>query len=463
MNLTNTDSSFSPQALARVLADRLGITPDTPLKIAFSGGLDSHVLLHALCALRDPLRSGITAVHIDHGLQKNSSAWAQHCVQVCAGLGVSCLVERVDVRKIHEEGLEAAARRARYTRLARHVGAGEVILTAHHVDDQAETVLLQLLRGAGVQGLAAMPVLVEFSAGHLARPLLEFTRHELETYAKAHGLRWIEDTSNQDTRLARNFLRHRIFPLVGERWPGAARQLARSARHAAEAAGLLDELAATDILSCRASSGTALSVAALRRLPPPRRRNLIRYWLRAQGLQAPSTMHLDQIMALTENEPRSRHALIRWPGTDVHRFHDELVAFPARGPLDTALCLSWDPLMSLEIPGSGLRLRSEPVVGAGLSRERIGNTRLTVRLRQGGETCQLAGRRHHHKLKKLLQEAGIPPWERERLPLVYADDELAAIGDRWVCEPYAAHTDEPSWKLVLEYAEKFRGSARSDF
>ena len=454
----NTDSSFSSQALARVLADLLGLTPDTPLKIAFSGGLDSHVLLHALCALREPLRSGITAVHIDHGLQENSFEWAQHCVQVCAGLGVTCLVERVEVRKIHEEGIEAAARRARYTCLARHVGTGEVMLTAHHVDDQAETVLLQLLRGAGMQGLAAMPVMAEFSAGHLARPLLEFTRHDLEVYAKAHGLRWVDDPSNQDTRLARNFLRHRIFPLVGERWPGAARQLARSARHAAEAAGLLDEVAATDILSCRVSSGATLSVAALRQLPPPRRRNLIRYWLRAQDIQAPSAMHLDQIMALTEHEPRSRHALIRWPGTDVHRFHDELVAFPTRGPLDNSLCLSWDPSLSLEIPGSGLRLRSEPVVGAGLSRERVGSVRLTVRLRQGGETCQLAGRRHHHKLKKLLQEAGIPPWERGRLPLVYANDDLAAIGDRWVCEPYAARSHEPSWKLVLETAREFHGS-----
>jgi len=454
----NTDSSFSSQALARVLADLLGLTPDTPLKIAFSGGLDSHVLLHALCALREPLRSGITAVHIDHGLQENSFEWAQHCVQVCAGLGVTCLVERVEVRKIHEEGIEAAARRARYTCLARHVGTGEVMLTAHHVDDQAETVLLQLLRGAGMQGLAAMPVMAEFSAGHLARPLLEFTRHDLEVYAKTHGLRWVDDPSNQDTRLARNFLRHRIFPLVGERWPGAARQLARSARHAAEAAGLLDEVAATDILSCRVSSGATLSVAALRQLPPPRRRNLIRYWLRAQDIQAPSAMHLDQIMALTEHEPRSRHALIRWPGTDVHRFHDELVAFPTRGPLDNSLCLSWDPSLSLEIPGSGLRLRSEPVVGAGLSRERVGSVRLTVRLRQGGETCQLAGRRHHHKLKKLLQEAGIPPWERGRLPLVYANDDLAAIGDRWVCEPYAARSHEPSWKLVLETAREFHGS-----
>ncbi|MEK7207818.1 MAG: tRNA lysidine(34) synthetase TilS, partial [Pseudomonadota bacterium] len=212
------------------------------------------------------------------------------------------------------------------------------------------------------------------------------------------------------------------------------------------------------ILSCRVSSGTSLSVTALRRLSPPRRRNLIRYWLRAQGLQAPSAMHLDQIMVLTENEPRSRHGLMRWPGTDVHRFRDELMAFPARAPLDNALCLLWDPSMSLEIPGSGLRLRSEPVIGAGLSRARIGHARLTVRLRQGGEICQLAGRRHHHKLKKLLQEAGIPPWERGRLPLVYADDDLAAIGDRWVCEPYAARTDELSWKLVLESAREFNRS-----
>ena len=214
--------SFTAPALLHVLTDHFGISPGTTLKVAFSGGLDSHVLLHALCQLRDATRWQVSAVHVDHNLQAVSTAWAQHCQQVCAALGVSCMVESVTVNNIIEDGLEAAARRARYACLTRHIGAGEVLLSAHHLDDQAETLLLQLMRGSGVHGLASMPAMVKFSKGHLARPLLGFTRRALAAYAALYRLQWVEDASNSDTRMARNFLRQRIFPLLQERWPGAA-------------------------------------------------------------------------------------------------------------------------------------------------------------------------------------------------------------------------------------------------
>lgn len=446
--MKNIDTEFSPRALADVL-HRLGLLPATSLKVAFSGGLDSCVLLHALCRLRESLPLRLAALHVDHGLQAASAEWARYSREICARLNVPCVVERIHVADVREYGLEAAARRGRYAGLARHVEAGEVLLTAHHIDDQAETVLLQLLRGSGVHGLAAMPAIAAFSAGRMARPLLGFTRKQLAAYAAREKLEWIDDSSNRDPRFSRNYLRHRVFPLLEARWPGAARQIARAASLSAEAAGLLDSLAEADWRACQGAQTSTLSVAALRLLPAPRQRNLVRYWLRRQDFQAPSAMHLDHILAQVTHEPRTRHAAVCWPEAEVHRYRDELVALRTRREMDSATRLSWDLSEPLEIPGVG-RLRAVATRGDGLSQERIGAAPLMVGWRQGGETCRLPGRAHHHKLKKLLQEASIPPWERQRLPLVYAHGTLAAIGDRWVCEPYVARADEAAWKLRLD-------------
>ncbi|MCR4301030.1 MAG: tRNA lysidine(34) synthetase TilS [Sulfuricaulis sp.] len=441
---------FSPLELADVL-HRLGLSAATPLKVAFSGGLDSCVLLHALGSWREPLGLSLSAVHVDHGLHPDSADWARRARQICERLNISCVIERVQVTQIREHGLEAAARHARYTCLARHVGTGEVLLTAHQADDQAETLLLQLLRGTGMQGLAAMPAIMAFHVGRLARPLLDFTRAQLQAYATQEKLSWIEDASNDDLRLSRNYLRHQVFPRLKSHWPEAARRIAHSAGMAAEAVGLLDELAQNDWALARGAEDMSLSVGALRRLPLPRQRNLVRYWLRQQGFLAPTAVHLNQVLAQVMQEPRSRSAVIRWPGAEVCRYRDALVAMKPRAGADSIWRNYWNLTDPLEIPGVGM-LRAEAAQGKGLSRERVGRSPVIVGLRQGGEVCQLPGRAHHHKLKKLLQEAGIPPWERNRLPLVYVNGDLAAIGDRWVCEPYAARVNEPGWSLRLDPA-----------
>lgn len=430
---------------------RLGLSSATPLIVAFSGGLDSCVLLCALGRLRESLALNLRAVHVDHGLHPHSADWARQAQLTCARLNISCAVERVQVTQTRGHGLEDAARRARYACLARHVGPGEVLLTAHQADDQAETVLLQLLRGTGVHGLAAMPAMTTFRQGRLARPLLEFTRAQLTAWAGRENLEWIEDTSNTDLRFSRNYLRHRVFPLLEARWPEASRRIARSAGMAAQAAGLLDDLAEADWSGCRAVDEARLSVSAVQRLSPSRRRNLVRYWLRQQGFLPPTAMHLDQVLAQVMKEPRAKQAMIRWPGTEVCRYRDELIAQRPRNAMDPDWSIHWNLTDSLEIPGVGY-LRAEKSRGDGLSCERIGQHPILVGLRQGGEVCRLPGRTHHHKLKKLLQEAGVPPWERQRLPLVYVNGELAAIGDRWVCEPYAARANERGWKLRLDPA-----------
>ena len=442
------DTDFSPQALGRILTEELKLPVNSRFRVAYSGGMDSHVLLYALARLHAVQDFGLCAVHVNHGLQPVAGEWARHCEQVCADLDVPCVVERIHVADLHEEGIEAAARRARYACLARHLEPGEVLLTAHHQDDQAETMLLQLLRGAGVQGLAGMSPLMAFAAGWLARPLLYFPRHALERYARAEGLCWVDDPSNRDLRHGRNLLRHNIFPTLQARWPAAARQLAQAARHAAEAADILEEMARADLGHRQVDGG--LQVSLLARLPAPRRRNALRYWIRERGFQTPSTALLERILALTDRLPRTRHAMIRWGGAELRRYRDMLVLHPPGPAPEPAGEIVWDGSNPLLLPATGQQLRFAPVQGAGLARTRLEGATLQVRFRQGGERCRLPGRPHHHKLKKLLQAAGVPPWERARLPLLYVNDALAAIGDRWVCEPYAARADEPGLVMVLE-------------
>ncbi len=449
--MRNTDPGFSVAALEAVLFERLALTPTTPFKIAFSGGLDSHVLLHALTGLREQRGAvfALSAAHIDHGIHPDSAAWAEHCRRVCSDYRVAFDMQRVQLDAANGDGPEAAARRARYAALKQRLAPGEVLLTAHHLNDQAETVLLQLLRGAGVHGLAAIAPLADFGPGRLARPLLDFTRAALRAYAEYHGLRWIEDESNMNLRHRRNVIRHEVMPALQRHWPRATELLARNARHATEAVSLLDALAADDLTDCKQDK-TVLSIAALRALPRPRLTNVLRYWLRQQGLATPSTQQLTGLIALIAHDPTSRRACLSWPGVEVWRYRDDLhAALPLPLP-EPVLDLPWDMTAPLDLPQFGWRLCAVASQGEGLAFARLPAAPLHVRLRRGGETCRLPGREHRHKLKKLLQASHIAPWQRTRLPLLYAGDALAAVADLWVCEPYAARADEPGVRLILQ-------------
>lgn len=447
--MSKAETGFSAQVLKQILGDRLG--EHANLKIAYSGGVDSHVLLHALSELRAETRWTLSALHVDHGLERGSRQWADHCRRVCRRLDIPCTIGRIEVEEVDEEGREGAARRLRYTQLGRHIGAGDVLLTAHHLDDQAETVLLQLLRGGGVRGLAAMPEITAFAGGKLMRPLLRFTRTQLLAYARAQGLQWIEDSSNRDLRYARNFIRHQLLPVLEQRWPQAKDMLARCSRHAAEAALLLDRLAANDLASCQATGERELCVSALQQLPAERRRNVMRFWIRQHGFPVPSTLLLQRLDDVVTRAAQPHPYLIAWPGVEVRCYRNRLSIMQPLADPPLNLAIVWDPAVALDVPGTGYRVRAVAAVGKGLSRDRVGGGPLTVRLRRGGETCRLPGRQHHHKLKKLFQEAGVPPWERQRLPLVFVGESLAAVADRWVCEPFAAREGEPAFQIVLEY------------
>ncbi len=432
-----------PQSLRQHLHDILKGLPAAPRYwVAFSGGLDSTVLLHLLASLRDTLGGALHAVHVDHGLSEHSNEWGECCRRFCDSLGVPLALERVEVGEVAAKGLEAAARQARYAVFERMLGQDEVLLTAHHRDDQTETLLLQLLRGGGVHGLAAMPQQRPLGQGSLVRPLLDVPRESLRAYALDRGLEWVDDPSNFDTSLERNFMRHDLLPQLEERRAGVGEVLARSAGHFAESARLLDELAQMDRQQALREDGM-LSIAALQSLSPERCRNLLRYHLRKLGLPLPEHKHLYRILEELLLAAEDAMPLVTWGGAEVRRYRDGLYCMAPLPPLpDSPPAIRWQGEDELMLPTGMGRLLAERRGGEGLAVAKLGNGRCDVRFRQGGETIQPQGRREHHALKKLFQQAGVPPWVRDRLPLLYQDGKLLQVPGYWTAAEVAAEDSE---------------------
>ena len=413
-------TAFSPARLRTCL-------PDSALRfvVGFSGGLDSTVLLHALYDLLGDLRPAtpVCVVHVHHGLHPEADQWSAHCTAICEGLAVPCTVVRVNARPKQGESLEAAARKARYQALGALLEAGDCLLTAHHRDDQAETLLLQLLRGAGLAGLAAMPACRRLGSGGHARPLLDFPRVALKTWADQQGLVWLDDPGNERDDLDRNYLRQTVMPVLHKRWPATAKVLARAARHQAEAMGLLEELAQIDLAKAYGRAGETLSVQVLNTLSPERQRNALRAWIRGQGYLPPSTRRLAAIQQMLSARWDAQ-AHVAWQGAEVRRYRGDLYLMAPLAPHDPAQVIGWDLVAPLDLPWLGLRLAPQalPV--------QI-NGPVTVRFRQGGERIQRRGRLYHESLKKLFQAQGIPPWRRERIPLIYEGEALCCVWKLW--------------------------------
>lgn len=299
---------------------------DATLHVAYSGGVDSHVLLHAIVAARESFPALIIkAIHLNHQLQHTADQWALHCQQQCQDLNITCCVEKVNAAANSGESPEAAARKARYQVFSTLLKPGEYLLTAQHLDDQAETVLLQLMRGAGVKGLAAMPLVNAFVGGYLARPLLNTSQQAILDYAKAHQLNWVEDQSNQDVDFDRNFLRHRVLPLLRERRPNVENAMARSASHCAEANELLTELAVQDLSEVQLEASKILSAGALKKLSMPRLRNVLRFWLQAQHCLLPSAVKLEHIISDVVFSRHEAKPSVEWGGVAVIRHKDQVM------------------------------------------------------------------------------------------------------------------------------------------
>ncbi len=404
--------------------------------IAYSGGLDSHVLLHLLRNLQaDFPELTLCALHVNHGLQASAQAWAQHCQQVCADLTIHCELLTVAAQAEPGQSPEAGARHARYTAFAQYIDTHSVLLTAHQQDDQAETLLLQLLRGAGDRGLACMPLLMPFAQGYLLRPLLNFPRQQLADYAHAQQLKWIEDDSNLDQRFDRNYLRHEVMPRLKQRWPATSRVLARSARHYAQHSHLLNDIAAQDYQDLMCKKEQALMLAGLAQLSTCRQANVIRYWLRCLELPLPSEKQLQLIFTDVIAARDDANPTLSWPGVQVHRYAGCLYACMPLPPIASDWQARWDLCSDLMLPG-GLGTLSPEHLQIEQLRAALkpsATTAVTVRFRRGGERCHPQGRQGSHPLKKLMQEWGIPPWLRNRVPLIYWNEQLVAVVGYCIC------------------------------
>lgn len=431
-------------ALDALIASRPPGPAPLHLAVALSGGRDSMVLLDALTLLAPRYGIRLCALHVHHGLSPHADTWTAFCAAECARRAVPLAIEHVDVRREPGASTEASARAARYAAFAR--ADVDVVALAHHADDQAETLLLQMLRGAGPAGLSAMPALrARREAPALVRPLLALPRNAIDAYAVARGLRWIDDESNADTRIKRNFLRREIGPRLALAFPGYPATLVRAARLQAEAADLLDDLAAMDAGDALAGDDDrpSLDRRALVALPPARAGNLLRWFLRRHGLPAPSSARLAEM--LTQLVAAAPDARVRLPHAGVElglHCGNVVVHPPPIGPFS----VPWGGEARLVLPHGVLEWTT--ATGAGIAAGAIATGRIVVRSRRGGERIQLAVDGPPRALKGLLQRARVPAWERSELPLVFRDGALVAVPGIAVDARYRAAPGTPGRVLT---------------
>jgi tRNA(Ile)-lysidine synthase len=439
--------SFSAASL-RALLDAHTPAGATGLVVALSGGADSASLLAAVSALGLGVRGlPLRAVHIDHGLQTAAASFRESCAALCATLGTPLAVIPVTVRTPPGASLEAAARDARYAALAGELRPGECLLTAHHREDQAETLLLQALRGAGLKGMSAMPVCRPFGSGWHLRPLLDVPHAELLAFGASTGCLSVIDPMNANLRFDRGYLRRQVWPLIESRWPGAATTLARTAQHAAEAQELLDRAAAAAVGRLR--DGDALSVPALRALSSPERINALRFWLRDAGVEPPSTARLNEAVRQIFEADADHLPAIVWDGRALRRYRQRLFLTDAHPPrLEGRRHWRAAPDSRADLgPGSGTLCWTAQV--GGLDAQRLPQT-LTVRRRGGGETLKPGVKARTQSVQHLCQSQGVLPWLRDALPFVFAGDALIAVGDLWLDARWCVAPPEAGLAVVWE-------------
>ena len=419
--------------------------------IAYSGGLDSHVLLHLAACLGKESGYGIRAVHVNHNIQRGSRDWAGHCRSTCRDLDVALEVVEVHADRPGKESPESWARHKRYEAIGNMMAEGEILLTAHHRDDQLETLLLRLFRGSGVMGLASMRAVRPFGRGLHARPLLQHTREQLSAYAGNNNLNWVEDPSNADTRLDRNFVRHEVIPVIKNRWPSVDLPVTRAIQVFSETQELLEDVARQDLLNCVTENPDVVAVDLLQQLSIPRQKNLVRYWSRTLDLPSPDSRSVSRIVSEAIPARHDSNAQVRWKGAELHRYGNYIQLIAPPGEFDRSAIRVWDFKGPCRLDFGELTA-VEGDDGGGLKRGLCDGARVAVRYRNGGEKIRLPGRTCRHKLKKLFQETATPPWLRARAPLIFVGDRLAMVAGFWTDADFVAAPGEPSWIITWNRA-----------
>ncbi len=422
--------------------------------VAYSGGLDSHVLLHLVQRAWAEMpqvnsqweKPRLLALHINHGLNPQADQWQEHCARNARLAGIEFLSESVVVQRASRDSLENAARRARYLAFEQLLETDDLLLMAHHQDDQIETFLLRQLRGSGIRGLTAMPAKRALGRARLFRPLLLTTRQQILDYAHQHHLQWIEDESNLDPVYDRNYLRHLLIPKLADRWSGYRKTLSRVIEQIDESNQLLDDLASIDLEDSRdkpyAWGGSALPLKPLRVLTWQRQKNALRYWLKKKNLPVPTAAQIRELRPMLEGGA-SPLAELRFAGICLRCYNDQLIVMPPLSKHEKGKRYVIKKQELLTIEGVG----QVQLLPAGLGQGVLLRDNLHIRFRKGGERCKPLGRGGTQSLKKLLQDRRIPPWWRDRVPLLYGGDQLLAVADLWVCDGCSPPANQVGYQL----------------
>ena len=418
--------------------------------IAYSGGADSAALLYAMVGVKDQLKASVAAIHINHGLHEKANEWQNLCEAQCATLGISLTCKSVELTKQPRDSFEAQARNARYAAMKSAMQAGDMLLTAHHADDQAETLLLHLVRGAGLDGLSGIRPIHKQGDYWIARPFLATRRSELQQFLADQNGQSAEDPSNEDCSIRRNYMRHKVLPLLMQQWPAAIENLGRTAGHVQRASDLLNSAADTDLAHCNAEHANILDVERLCALDSERQALTIRQWARQNKLPLPEQRHLTELLRqLHDSDPESAFC-VSWPGVDIRRYRGQLYIDTAMSPEPPLYEYEWDGRQPLQLPAS---------VGSLQFDGKYPGSALHVQNRSGSEQLKITAQKHHRTLKHLFQQSAVPPWLRAHIPILFRNDQCLAAGDLWVDTTFASELAEfgvrlewqpglPLWRTV---------------
>ena len=417
------------------------------MTVALSGGIDSVVLLHLLYELQKTHRFTLDATHVNHGLSQHAEKWVKFCEKLCRDLSIPLDVHYVKLPQKKSLGIEGEARRLRYEKLLQ--SKSDLVVLAHHEDDQAETFLLQLIRGAGVKGLSSMAQFDD--ARKLWRPLLNASRMDIEKYAKTHKLKWIEDESNQNIDFDRNFIRLKVLPLLKNRFNHIIKVISRSSSHLSEAQNLLDDLAKIDLKKCLKSNNYKhiLQVKALNKSSHSRAKNVLRYWLEINHQLMPSKDLLDELLRQVLTAKKDAALKIELSKDyEIRRYKDEIYLVHKNQKTHKNYEIVWNGESEILLP-NGTKLKFKKVKGKGISLEKMKNKKLIISNRKGGESFKPDSKRPTKKIKQILQESDLPPWERENLSLIFVGDELASVPNFGIDIKFQTRPKEVGLEVIL--------------
>lgn len=434
---------------ASYLLDQLTTGPEVDggrYLVGYSGGMDSHLLLCAMAGIRNRLKADIAAIHIHHGVSIRAEDWVSHCQLTCDRLNIPLEVVAVQA-DTSQPSLENELRAARYRAFEERLAHNDLLLLAHHADDQVETIIQRLLRGSGPRGISGMPRSRVIGKARLLRPLLDLTRSELRQYATTAGLEWVEDESNRDERFDRNYIRHQLVPKLERRWPGFRKTFIRHADISAQTDQCLGFFLDRELAAIRQTS-QEIDIKLLQQYPRSVQINLLRRWLELAGMGMPGYDQLNGILREVVGAKRDAAPQLRCANWIIRRYQQKLWVGKLLPPHDPSRVIDWKVKEALTDPAMGC-LKALPSRGEGISVQ-FAQTPLRVGFRQGGERCRPQGRQGSHPLKKLLQEYAVPPWLRDRVPLVYRGEDLVAVADLWVCHGFSAKSDSKGLRLVWD-------------